>query len=537
MATGGANQSAGRPGVDPRSDVVLAPGAGRWNRGAARAGSAGGAVAQEGSGKGGAQPVDVPGAQAAEAKAARPSWADQSENAGADDDDDIDCDDDWDSDVGDMDQMDGDADECADEPSPAELRQLWQQEEKAVRALERQGLPSDSRVLAAARRARDEAKREWDMAKDPHPLYKRMQWAQGRLEKAQASLAKSCQALDDFLEQAQRKEDELRAKVDEAEERVHRRQCEMDALHEEAGAQTGAERRAESAGTAEKVRADIDSSVAPELAALAEKFAEGSDERQRANLLMAKLATIQHQLASVQAKAPQGRYGNYDLEQQDERTDDGMLDDQGPRDRDGDHGVWEGGERDDDGWQTARRGRARRSTAAPSRPEVRTGPRTADGAARATPPVQSEAAASARRTGGDDNGKQKGNTIAEQSTQAKKARLAAEEAVAQAAAATAAAAEASRRADAEALELTRRRAMDKIRAVVQAEKERQAMARQQEAGIQTLGHAQNWTEEQLRENARQLELQNKEVEDEAEKRFAQMSEEERSALLDVDPCL
>ncbi len=513
--------------------MVLAPGAGRWGRGSARAGGA--AAAQEGGSRTVALPADVPRPHAPGAGAARPSWADQSEHLEADDDDDIDCADACGSDVDDAGQLGDDADEGADGPSPAELRRLWRQEEQAVRALERQGLPSDSRVLAAARRARDDAKREWDMAKDPHPLYKRMQWAQGRLDKAQASLAKCSQALDDFLEQARYREDELRAKIDEAEERVHRRQSEMDALHEEAGAQTNTERRAESAGTAERVRADIDTSFAPELAALAERLAEGSSEREKANLLVSKLATIQHQLASAEARTPLGRYGNYDLELHDDETDDEMLGDQCPRGGGG--GAWTDYEHDDGAWQLARRGRARKAPAAPGRCGAQAEPPAAEEPARPTPPEQCGAAAPARGPGGGDHGRQRGNTTAEQSTQAKKARLAAEEAAAQAAAATAAAAEASKKADAEALELTRRRAMDKIRAIVQAEKERQAAARQQEAGIQTLGHAQSWTEEQLRENTRQLELQNKEVEDEAERRFARMSESERAALLDDDPNL
>jgi hypothetical protein len=92
--------------------------------------------------------------------------------------------------------------------------------------------------------------------------------------------------------------------------------------------------------------------------------------------------------------------------------------------------------------------------------------------------------------------------------------------------------EARRRAEAE--ETMRKRALDAIRGRLLLEKHRKLANKQKElieAG--QLPEPHEWTEEQLRQNQRQIELLNAEVDAEAEKEIAAMSNEARAQLLEA----
>ncbi len=96
-----------------------------------------------------------------------------------------------------------------------------------------------------------------------------------------------------------------------------------------------------------------------------------------------------------------------------------------------------------------------------------------------------------------------------------------------------AAAEAARR-RAEAEETMRKRALDTIRGRLQLEKHRKLAEKQKElivAGLLPEPH--EWTEEQLRQNQRQDELSNAEVDAEAEREFAALAKEARAQLLEA----
>jgi hypothetical protein len=92
--------------------------------------------------------------------------------------------------------------------------------------------------------------------------------------------------------------------------------------------------------------------------------------------------------------------------------------------------------------------------------------------------------------------------------------------------------EAKRRAEAE--EAMQKRALDAIRGRLLLEKHRKLANKQKElieAG--QLPEPHEWTEEQLRQNQRQIELLNAEVDAEAEKEIAAMSNEARAQLLEA----
>ncbi len=158
----------------------------------------------------------------------------------------------------------------------------------------------------------------------------------------------------------------------------------------------------------------------------------------------------------------------------------------------------------------------------------------ADGKARGMAASTGASATTGRatsKTGDGNSGKnseKQGDEHAADSPKVQAAKQAAEAAAARAAAAAEAAA-AARRNEAEARRVA---AMDKLRAIVQVEKQRLIEAKQAEAGVQTLENAQAWTPEQLAEHTRQIEEINNGVEAEAERRFAQMSEEEKQKLLE-----
>ncbi len=98
---------------------------------------------------------------------------------------------------------------------------------------------------------------------------------------------------------------------------------------------------------------------------------------------------------------------------------------------------------------------------------------------------------------------------------------------------TAAAAEAARQPAADG-DAKKQRALDAIRGRIQLEKHRKLAEKQREliaAGILPEPH--EWTEEQLRQNQRQIEISNAEVDAEVEREFAAMSSEAIAQLLEA----
>ncbi len=151
--------------------------------------------------------TDVQGVQGegqrAAGEAVRGRWADQTppcDMANNDDDESMYADDDaaWEDLEEDERQAEVDGDE---EPEPEHLRQLWEQEGKAVRLLEQQGLPDTSPVLIAAREARDRSEENWRKAKKPQPLAVRMGWMQKKVDRAAKALERARLVYEAFEEE------------------------------------------------------------------------------------------------------------------------------------------------------------------------------------------------------------------------------------------------------------------------------------------------------------------------------------------------
>ncbi len=239
-------------------------------------------------------PGDV---QRAAGEAMRGRWADQTppcDLANNDDDDSMYADDDaaWEDLEKDERQADADADE---EPEPEHLRRLWEQEGKAVRLLEQQGLPDTSPVLIAAREARDQSEENWRKAKKPQPLAVRMGWMQKKVDRAAKALERARLEYEAFEEDVAQRREQLQSKIKVAEEWYWHRDSQMEELHAEAGGLVagggsgGAAKHNSGSYEAEQLR----SIFAKEMQAFAESLEEGTDARSKANLLLAKLETAQ----------------------------------------------------------------------------------------------------------------------------------------------------------------------------------------------------------------------------------------------------
>ncbi len=225
--------------------------------------------------------------------ARRGRWADEEIPVDRlrDEADDCYIDDDLDMEAAEEDDGEGDEEWEEDEPSPEELRRIWLRECDAVKSLAAQGKHSSSAALAAAREARDRAEENWRRAKKPVPLSIRMGFAQRKLDKAQAALARVRHELDAFDEDTDRRRREISDRMEEADARYRSRVSQMDALHAEAASlaagaadQDAGPRRTDRSG-------DVCTMVALELQAIAESLDEGADARGKINLLLSKVAT------------------------------------------------------------------------------------------------------------------------------------------------------------------------------------------------------------------------------------------------------
>ncbi len=228
----------------------------------------------------------------------RARWADQvppCDMGGDDEDDDGYAEEDvaWEDLEGDERQQEGEAD-ADGEPEPEQLRRLWEQEGKAVRVLEQQGLPDDSPVLIAAREARDRSEEAWRRAKKPQPLATRMGWMQRKLDRAARALEKARLEYESFEEQTEQRRQFLQSKIKEAEEWYWHRDSQMEELHAEAGelVSGGPSSTAATRNSADSDAEQLRSAFAKEMQAFAESLEEGTDARSKANLLLAKLETV-----------------------------------------------------------------------------------------------------------------------------------------------------------------------------------------------------------------------------------------------------
>ncbi len=245
-------------------------------------------------------------------------------------------------------------------------------------------------------------------------------------------------------------------------------------------------------------------------AAQEEAAARGCEDLQQ------MLAAAGARVAQLEANADGGRA--YDEDEMDDDKDDEVDGDAPPWRRNaggGKAGRWNPA--------TRRRGAGKGSGGAPAAETAAAAAACANGAAAAGTDAMDWAAQNTERTrapkrGAEGDAREDDREVHGRSQQAREAQKRADEA-------------AKLAADAKR-EARRQRALDKLRGQVQVEKNAEIARRQQAAGVNVIECAQEWTPEQLEQSTKLIEQINKEFEESAERKYAQMSEDEVLRLLD-----
>ncbi len=214
-----------------------------------------------------------------------------------------------------------DAHQEMEEDDPAELRRRMEREQATVRALIREGLDGEHPAMAAAVAARDAAEGAWRSTRKPHPVARRMGWAQRRLDRATRARDKVREDLALFDSQAKEQRDQIVERLGQAMDRVSKCQQALDDLQDEAATEAPCSRRGN--GTAEvcsRLAGGMRNAVAPHVAALASQLADGSAAQEHFNLLVAQLEGLQGEL-DEHARAKDGDAGHEEYYIADDRSD------------------------------------------------------------------------------------------------------------------------------------------------------------------------------------------------------------------------
>ncbi len=172
------------------------------------------------------------------------------------------------ADDGDEKAGDADADGDLDEQG---LKQQWLEYGRAYRRMERDpAMPAS--LVAQAKKLRDDAEQKWRAAKTPHPLSKRMRWAEADLRAAEQKEETHRAELAQHVEAAARRTRELeeRVRVD-AERTARKRAVLQELLAEGAPGNAPAADKVPIALAATAVTG-IATSIAPPLAAAIERL-------------------------------------------------------------------------------------------------------------------------------------------------------------------------------------------------------------------------------------------------------------------------
>jgi DNA-binding transcriptional MerR regulator len=205
---------------------------------------------------------------------------------------------------GNVDAGDGAGDGAAElELDESELKRTWMALGNAVRLLERDP-QSPPCLVAEARARRDAAEGRWRAAKKPHPLSKRLKWAEADLRDAESKERQHRFELQQHLDQAARRTRELEERVAVDAARTQRRRAAVEALYAE-----GAQRPGWPAGSAARAAATgIATEVAPALLAAIERLAhqDGDTEsvRQELQLVAASLNRVEGVLRDATDQRP-----------------------------------------------------------------------------------------------------------------------------------------------------------------------------------------------------------------------------------------
>ncbi len=212
------------------------------------------------------------------------------------------------------------------EDDPAALKQKLDAEEATVRLLVREGMADEHPAMRAAVAAKETALRAWQAARRPHPIGRRMGWAQRRLDRASKSRDKIREELAQFDDEVQQQRAKLLERLAQAQDKVSRLGTEMEDLQLEASAELVGPRRGDS-GVCARVAGGMREKVAPSVAALAAAMPADSEAARHVALLMAQLEAMQKDLEShASAVEGHGAHQSFVIADDGDGGDDGGSD-------------------------------------------------------------------------------------------------------------------------------------------------------------------------------------------------------------------
>ncbi len=183
------------------------------------------------------------------------------------------------------------------EDDPVVLRTKLENEQAMVRTLAREGVSAAHPAMVAAVAARDAAEEAWRAARRPHPVARRMGWAQQGLDRALRTRDKIREELAQFDAQTKEQRSHIEERLGQAMERVSKRREALEELQEEAALDAlGYKRGQDTAEVCSQLAGGMRQSIAPRVAALASKLADGSEAQEQFNLLVAQLEGLQGRL-------------------------------------------------------------------------------------------------------------------------------------------------------------------------------------------------------------------------------------------------
>ncbi len=162
-------------------------------------------------------------------------------------------------------------DDVIDERDVRGLRQHWQELGQAYRRMEHDPTMPQS-IVAEAKKLRDDAERKWRAAKAPHPLSKRMRWAEADLRAAQQKEELHRAELARHLEAAANRTRELEERIKVDVERTARKRALLQELLAEGVPEHGQGADRIPAARAATAVTGIATDIAPQLAAVIEKL-------------------------------------------------------------------------------------------------------------------------------------------------------------------------------------------------------------------------------------------------------------------------
>ncbi len=193
-----------------------------------------------------------------------------------------------------------DEEEDEDQPrqdDPSELKRRLENEQAMVRALIREGVEPSHPAMLAAVAARDAAEEAWRATRRPHPVARRMGWAQQALDRAMRSRDKVREELASFDEKTKQQRGLIEQRLEQAMERVAKRSEALEELQEEAALDApGYKRGLDTAELCSRLAGGMRQSIAPQVAAISSMLADGSQAQEQFNLLVAQLEGLQGKL-------------------------------------------------------------------------------------------------------------------------------------------------------------------------------------------------------------------------------------------------